>query len=74
MNQTTRQWWHLPLTSALRRQRQTTLCEFEAQPVLHWEFQDSQSYTEKLLSQKTNDNNNNNNNTPQKNLIPRLYL
>ena len=30
MLQDTRQWWHMPVILALRRQRQEDYCEFEA--------------------------------------------
>jgi hypothetical protein len=45
------QWWFMPLTPALRRQRQMDLrlsCQFGLQT----EFQDSQGYTEKACLKK----------------------
>ena len=53
-------WWCMSLISALRRQRQADLCEFEASLVYRVSLgQLELCYIEKLVS---NDNNNNNNN------------
>jgi hypothetical protein len=46
-----RQWWHMPLIPALRRQRQADFW-VRGQPGLQSEFQDSQDYTEKPRLEK----------------------
>jgi hypothetical protein len=49
-----RQWWHMPLIPALRRQRQADFW-VRGQPGLQSEFQDSQDYTEKPRLEKKNE-------------------
>ena len=44
-------WWHPPLNPALRRQRQSDLCEVQGQPGLHSGSQANWGYRE-TLSQK----------------------
>lgn len=46
-------WRYMPLISALQRQRQADICWVRGQPDLYNEFQDSQTYRERL-SQKAN--------------------
>ena len=51
-----RQWWHMPLIAALRRQRQVDLCEFETNLVYRVCFRTGSQATEKLSQKNKNKN------------------
>lgn len=47
----TGRWWHRPLISTLKRQRQRRICKFKASLTYRGEFQDSRGYTKNAQNQ-----------------------